>query len=67
MVARDEVLDHSEVMTALKGYSAPIPMPITNRHCAIWLVSIGLVGGGRAKKDDLELTHEKRARNDMSL
>lgn len=34
MVARDEVLDHSEVITALKGYSAPIPIPITNRHCA---------------------------------
>ena len=25
MVARDCVLDHSEVMTALRGYSAPIP------------------------------------------
>lgn len=25
MVPRDCVLDHSEVMTALRGYSAPIP------------------------------------------
>lgn len=28
MVPRDWVLDHSEVMTALKGYSAPIPVQL---------------------------------------
>lgn len=48
-MARDEVLDHSDVMTALRGYSAPIPMPITNRHCVeldvSWL-SVDASSGG---------------------
>lgn len=32
MVARDCVLDYSEVMTALRGYSALMPTPMTKRH-----------------------------------
>jgi len=81
MVALDDVLDHSEAMTADKGYSAPMPgssqgvnstrdvvhyCQLTNSHHEAPL-KLGGQPDGNSNWQGGERTKVKRARNEMSI